>query len=181
MSSKRFRTPVRAAFAVVIGMLAGLARAQSDLALVPAPAPAVRAVAARAPALAGEHKVSPFKTQRVTAKAQHLYAGRWGVDKLRLVYTSSGNLIRFSYRVLDAELAKGILDKAAEPYLVAPRSNAVLHVPMMDKVGTLRQTPVPTSGQEYWMVFSNKGNLVRPGERVNVIIGQFRADGLMVD
>jgi hypothetical protein len=31
------------------------------------------------------------------------------------------------------------------------------------------------------MAFSNKGNLVRPGERVNVIIGKFHADGLLVE
>jgi hypothetical protein len=31
------------------------------------------------------------------------------------------------------------------------------------------------------MVFSNKGNLVKPGDRVNVVIGTFHADGLMVE
>jgi hypothetical protein len=31
------------------------------------------------------------------------------------------------------------------------------------------------------MVFSNKGNLVHPGERVNIIIGKFHADGLLVE
>jgi hypothetical protein len=51
----------------------------------------------------------------------------------------------------------------------------------MDKVGALRQTAPPALGQEYWMVFSNKGNLVRPGDRVSVQIGSFRADGLVVE
>jgi hypothetical protein len=31
------------------------------------------------------------------------------------------------------------------------------------------------------MVFSNKGRLVKRGDRVNVVIGEFRADGLGVD
>jgi hypothetical protein len=31
------------------------------------------------------------------------------------------------------------------------------------------------------VVFSNKGNLVRPGDRVNVMIGAFHADGLLVE
>jgi hypothetical protein len=30
-------------------------------------------------------------------------------------------------------------------------------------------------------VFSNKGNLVKRGDRVNVMIGAFHADGLMVE
>jgi hypothetical protein len=31
------------------------------------------------------------------------------------------------------------------------------------------------------MVFSNKGDLVKRGDRVNVIIGSFHADGMMVE
>jgi hypothetical protein len=31
------------------------------------------------------------------------------------------------------------------------------------------------------MAFSNKGRLVKRGDRVNVVIGKFRADGLVVD
>jgi hypothetical protein len=30
------------------------------------------------------------------------------------------------------------------------------------------------------MVFSNKGNLVKAGDRVNVLIGSFHIDGLVV-
>ena len=96
-------------------------------------------------------------------------------------YTSSGNLIRFSYRVADPERAKPLGDKKATPYLLGQKSHAMLQVPVMDKVGMLRQTGTPQVGQEYWMVFSNKGNLVRPGDRVNVMIGAFHADGLMVE
>ena len=34
--------------------------------------------------------------------------------------------------------------------------------------------------ESYWMVFSNKGNIVKAGHRVSVVIGQFRVDGLVV-
>ncbi len=97
-------------------------------------------------------------------------------------YTSSGNLIRFSYRVAEPERAKPLADKAATPYMFGQRSRAMLQVPVMDKVGMLRQAgTLPNAGQEYWMVFSNKGNLVKPGDRVNVGIGAFHADGLIVE
>jgi hypothetical protein len=125
-------------------------------------------------------KASPYRLQRVSAQARQYYDFAWGVDKMTVIYTSSGNLIRFSYRVSDARRAGVLADKAATPYLVGLRSHAVLHVPQMDKVGTLRQTAPQQDGQEYWMVFSNKGNLVRPGDRVNVVIGPFHADGLVV-
>jgi hypothetical protein len=146
-------------------------------------APVARAQSsASASASAGaSHKTSPFQAQRVTAKAKQYYEAAWGLDKLKVSSTSSGNLIRFSYRVSDAERAKPVASKDAVPYLVGQRGNAILHVPQMDKVGTLRQTAPPQVGQEYWMVFSNKGNLVKTGDHVSVFIGPFHADGLVVE
>jgi hypothetical protein len=127
------------------------------------------------------HKVSPYRAVRLTGNAQNYYAAAWGIDKLKVSYTASGNLIRFSYRVATPELAKPLSDERATPYMLGQKSHAMLQVPVMDKVGTLRQTGVTHEGQEYWMVFSNKGNLIKPGDRVNVIIGIFHADGLMVE
>lgn len=124
---------------------------------------------------------SPFRGQRESARAQQFYATRWGVDRLLVSYTNSGNLIRFSYRVSDPVLAKPLGEKKNTPVLYAPRARALLQVPVMDKVGELRQAVAPEAGKEYWMVFSNKGNLVRPGDRVNVSIGAFHAEGLMVE
>jgi len=123
----------------------------------------------------------PYPQQRVTDKAKKYYAGAWGVDMMKVSYASSGNLIRFSYRVSDAELAKPLGSKDETPVLIGVRSRAVLQIPVMDKVGPLRQATPPKAGQEYWMMFSNKGNLVRRGDRVNVVIGKFRADGLVVE
>jgi len=54
-------------------------------------------------------------------------------------------------------------------------------VPSLEKVGKLRQSSTPQAGKSYWMAFSNKGRLVKRGDRVNVVIGKFRADGLVVD
>ena len=133
-------------------------------------------------ASAATPRTSPFHSQKFTENASHYYITAWGIDKLKVSYTSSGNLIRFSYRVTDSGRAKILGDKAATPVMYSPRSRAMLQIPVMDKVGMLRQAgTVPQPGQEYWMVFSNRGNLVRPGDRVNVIIGAFHADGLMVE
>ena len=51
----------------------------------------------------------------------------------------------------------------------------------MDKVGPLRQATRPQAGKEYWMVFSNKGDVVASGERVSVVVGTFRIDGLRIE
>ena len=90
-------------------------------------------------------------------------------------------MIRFSYNVLDAQKAKRLNDKKVEPTLIDEQAGVKLVVPQMDKVGKLRQTAPAQSGRSYWMLFSNKGGHVRRGDHVSVVIGEFRADGLVVD
>jgi hypothetical protein len=45
----------------------------------------------------------------------------------------------------------------------------------------MRNTVDPEAGKSYWVAFSNKGRLVKRGDRVSVVIGKFRANGLVVE
>lgn len=134
---------------------------------------------------AGAHpsgnKGSPYHAVSVPERAKGYYRLMWGIENMVVRRTASDNLIRFSYRVADAQRAKALGDKQATPFLIDQRSHAVLQIPVMDKVGQLRQSGTPQAGREYWMVFSNKGNLVRGGDRVNVVIGSFHVEGLIVE
>jgi hypothetical protein len=114
-------------------------------------------------------------------RAEMFYARRFGVDHLQVRYTASGSSLQFRYRVLDAEKAKILNDKRANPYLIDRETGNKLAVPTMEKIGTLRQVATPEEGREYWMVFSNPGKLVKPGQRVDVVIGSFRVEGLLVE
>jgi hypothetical protein len=156
---------------VVCGMMGAGAIAQTT-------APAASPPASSAPA---PHRTSPYHGMMLSEKARAYYPAAWGVDHLRASYTSSGNLIRFSYRVVEPKLAKALGDHESTPYLYAPRTHAMLQIPTMEKIGQLRQLNAAEADKEYWMVFSNKGNPVRRGDRVNVIIGKFHADGLLVE
>lgn len=122
-----------------------------------------------------------YQPARFAGRAGTYYGVIWGVDSLSLRTMESGQIIRFAYRVLDADRATVLNDPAVDPYLVAPGAGVVLVVPQMDNIGKLRQTGKPEAGKSYWVAFSNKGRLVKPGDRVNVVIGQFHADGLVVD
>jgi hypothetical protein len=130
---------------------------------------------------AASRRHSPYPLTRETEKAHDYYPSAWGVERLQTALTSSGNLVRFTFRVVDPKRAKPLGDHAATPYLYAPRTHAVLQVPVMEKIGQLRQLGNLESNKDYWMVFSNKGSLVRAGDRVNVIIGPFHAEGLLVE
>ena len=129
---------------------------------------------------AATKRVHPFATSELNPKAKRYYQAIWGVDIVGVKLVSSGLMLRFSYRVLDANKAQALNDKKATPLLIDQKTGAKLVVPTMEKVGQLRQSSRPENGREYWMVFSNKGNLVKAGSRVDVVIGNFRAKGLMV-
>jgi hypothetical protein len=127
------------------------------------------------------HTGSQFHAVSVPGSANEMYKSLWGIDSLRVAYTSSGNLLRFTYRVVDPQRAAPLADKKLTPSLYSPKHHAVLSVPVMEKVGPLRQAMEQKAGMEYWMAFSNRGQLVKPGERVNISIGSFHADGLRVE
>jgi len=113
--------------------------------------------------------------------AQRLYERTWGVDIVGVKAVESGAMLRFSYRVVDAQKAQALNDKKSTPYLYDLNSHVRLEVPSMEKVGQLRQSANVEEGRVYWMVFSNKERLVKPGTRVDVRIGQFIAQGLLVE
>jgi hypothetical protein len=126
-------------------------------------------------------RTSRYRPDRFAGRAGSYYRLVWGVDSLRVKWAESGEVLRFTYRVLDPSKAQTLNDKKNEPVLNAPEAGVQLVVPSMENVGQLRQSAPPEEGKSYWMVFSNKGRLVKRGAHVNVVIGAFHADGLVVD
>ncbi len=120
------------------------------------------------------------RPSRIPRREAAYYSLFWGVDSFSVKAVESGELIRFSYRILDKDRAKTLNDKKIDAYLVDPASHVKLMVPSLEKVGLLRQSSTPIEGNSYWMAFSNPGRPVKKGDRVNIEIGQFRVEGLVV-
>jgi hypothetical protein len=154
----------------VVGVLAGAMALCPALAQQPAPAK---------PAAAGPP--SHYLPDRFAGRAGRYYRLFWGVDSLSVKYAESGEMVRFAWRVLDADKASLLSDKKLAPSLEDPQAGVSLVIPSLENIGMMRQTATPKAGKIYWMAFSNKGRRVKRGDRVNVVIGQFRADGLVVD
>jgi hypothetical protein len=91
------------------------------------------------------------------------YKRDWGVDIVGVRSVSSGYMLRFAYRVLDAA------------------SGARMAVPAMENIGELRQTPKPVADRTYFVIFGNPGKLVKSGGHVRIVIGKFEIDDLIVD
>ena len=137
------------------------------------PAPAAEPKPAGAP--------NHYLPNRFAGRAGLYYKSVWGIDMLSVKWAESGELVRFTWRVLDPQKAGPLNDKKIAPTLEDPQSGVSLVVPVMEKVGQLRQVAAPEAGKSYWMAFSNVGRRVKQGDRVNVVIGGFRADNLIVD
>jgi hypothetical protein len=158
--------PVSAAFAQAAqGQVKG---GEAQLA-TPSPAPSTAPKA-----------VPPAPAVARSDRGMKFYKRLYGIDNLAVRVTASGALLRFSYRVVDANKATVVNDKTLPPYLIDEKTGAKLVIPMMEKVGTLRQTSTPQNGREYWMVFSNKG-VIQRGNRVDIVIGSFHVEGLVAE
>jgi hypothetical protein len=85
-------------------------------------------------------------------------------------------MLDFRYRVTDTDKAAPLFVRQTKPRLIHKASGKVLAVPETAKLGPLRNSDTPQSDRIYWMFFGNPGGLVRTGDQVTVVIGEFRAD-----
>ena len=114
-----------------------------------------------------------------TAGAESIEA-RWGIQIIGIRQTAAGHMLDFRYRVVDPEKAGPLFVRRTKPYLIDQASGKVLAVPTTAKVGPLRTSDKPQEGRIYWMFFANPG-VVKPGGKVTVVIGEFRAENLVVE
>jgi hypothetical protein len=160
---------------LLAGLIAGSIPISGALAQTAAqpPAPAAKPAAAS----------TPYRNQpdRLPNRAVAYYEAVWGIEAPRVKAVESGVILRFSYNVLDPEKAKILNDKKLSPKLISPEKGVELVIPEMDNVGILRQTSAPEAGKSYWMAFSNSGRLLRPGDRVDIVIGDFHARALLIE
>ena len=105
---------------------------------------------------------------------------QWGIELTAIRMTAADHMIDFRYRVLDADKAAPLFKRQTKPYLIHQASGKVLAVPNTAKVGSLRNTNIPQQGRIYWMFFGNKG-LVHAGDKVTVVIGDFKVEDLVVE
>ncbi len=105
---------------------------------------------------------------------------KWGIELTALRMTAANKMIDFRYRVLDKDKAAPLFQRQTKPYLIHEASGKVLAVPNTAKVGSLRNSNMPQQGRIYWMFFGNNGT-VGSGDKVSVVMGEFRADNLVVE
>jgi hypothetical protein len=136
---------------------------------------------AASPAPVSAHLTSTPASDTRSPRADRMYQLIWGIRDMHVRETASGSIIRFSYRIVDPAKAKVLNDPKLNPVLIDSNSGDKLTVPETENAGKLRQVADPEEGREYWMVFLNNSRFVKPGSKVDIKIGTFRADGLVVE
>lgn len=106
---------------------------------------------------------------------------QWGIESHGVRLTSAGYMLDFRYRVHDAKKAATLLDRRTKAYVVVEKSDAKLGVPVSAKIGALRSsTKHVREERNYFIMFSNPGRHVQPGDQVRVVIGDMTTEPLTV-
>lgn len=105
----------------------------------------------------------------------------WGIEILFVRESSAGYMLEFRYKVIDAKKAAPLFERQTKPILTDVKTSAKMVVPTPAKTGALRNSNMPIDGRTYWMFFANPGKLVKVGDAVNIEIGKFLVEGLIVE
>jgi len=129
----------------------------------------------------GKQVVEPATVKEPAAQVEQASPVQtWGIEVTSVRMTANNHMIDFRYRVLDPQKAETLFSKETKPYLIHRQTGKVLSVPRTAKVGPLMSTYHPQQNRIYWMFFGNHGNLVKAGDQVSVVIGEFRAENIIV-
>ena len=124
---------------------------------------------------------SRVHTQDVTSENGSSPEERCGIEILGIRLSAAGYMLDFRYRVLNPEKAAKLFGRKMEPYLVDQATGAKFSVPNSPKVGPLRTTTSPEAHRTYFIMFANPGRYVKKGNKVTVVIGDFKAKDLIVE
>lgn len=108
---------------------------------------------------------------------------QWGVAIQGVRLSAAGHLLDFRYRILNPDKALPLVDRTKRASLIHQDTGAALAVPEAPTIGPLRQTEKfgkPQEGRTYVVLFANAGRLVQAGDKVTVVIGDFRVSDLVV-
>jgi hypothetical protein len=129
-----------------------------------------------------QHRVQADPAAISAAEKKADLAERFGIELVALRLTSAETMLDFRYRVVDSQKAAALLHKGAKPYLLDPATGARLMVPSPAYIGPLRQTAVaPEVGKTYFIFFGNAGRLLKQGDRVTLVLGDARFEGIEIE
>ncbi len=127
---------------------------------------------------------SAFSSEEIDPEVAKRLDEEWGVEVLGLRMATGGYMLDFRFRVNDVDKALPLFDSRITPYAQAAKSDVKLPVPMGNKVGSFRTTNRGRNikaHRNYAIMFGNPDRYVEAGERVTIVVGDFRVENLLVN
>ncbi|MGZ8441170.1 MAG: hypothetical protein ACXWXD_10405 [Candidatus Deferrimicrobiaceae bacterium] len=104
-----------------------------------------------------------------------------GVEVVALRLTAAGRMLDFRYRVTDPGKASALLNRKTKAHAIYLPTGETLGVPRMARVGRMKSSAVEgKKGTVYFLFLDARGQQVKSGDRVTVVIGEHRFEDLAV-
>lgn len=104
----------------------------------------------------------------------------WGIQIESARLSAGGYMIDFRFRVLDAEKASQIFNRKIMPQMIDQATGARFIVPSPPKVGQLRSGGNITEDRIYFIFFANPAKYIKSGNKITVVVGEFKAEDIVV-
>lgn len=103
----------------------------------------------------------------------------WGIQPVGLFLLDRGERSEFRYKVTDPEAALDLLSRSVKAFLVREESGERHELPLPVRAGNLELLELdPDPRRVYFMRFTHPVFSIDRGERVSLVIGSMRAQGL---
>lgn len=96
--------------------------------------------------------------------------------------SAAGYMIDLRYRIINADKAAQLTNRGIKSYLIDLSTGEKYSTPIASKVGALRSsTYTPVAGRTYFAFFANSGKRLKPGAKVQIVMGDFRSPPLVLE
>ncbi len=128
---------------------------------------------------APEQNVSAPVTEAVNTRSSMEQQYGIQIDSVHL--TAANYMMSFKFKVLDVEKATPLMSRKIDPYVVHEKSGSKFAVPVSPKIGAIRSTPkFAQEGKNYFIFFGNPSGYVKSGDRITIVIGDFKQEHVEV-
>lgn len=105
----------------------------------------------------------------------------WGIEVTGLRLAAGGNMLDFRYKVVDPNKADSFTKQSQNVYLIDEATGTKLPLPDAPRTGAMRRTAQkPLAGHGYFLNFPNPERRLQTGSKVTLVMGNFKAENLVV-
>ena len=121
-------------------------------------------------------KQDEASTEAISSEEEH------GIQVVGVRPTAEGRMLNFRYKIIDPEKASSLISPKMKPYIIDQTTGRKLAVPSLPKVGALKQRGKKAyQDRIYFILFANPGKSIQSGDKVSVVIGDFKAEDIVVE